>query len=29
MDALLDLARHGIGQLFAKQQEALAAAQPT
>ena len=29
MDALLDLARHGIGQLFAKQQDALAAAQPT
>lgn len=29
MDALLDLARHGIGQLFAKQQEALAVAQPT
>jgi len=29
MDALLDLARHGIGQLFAKQQEALAAVQPT
>jgi len=29
MDALLDLARHGIGQLFAKQQEALGAAQPT